>query len=78
MKREQYPPEIMAQASLDVAKAPELGGNASLANRVQEVIEAGEDPFHLVFQAIKDGRVIMERAEKIRLEQIAGRKTSIK
>ena len=73
MRRGQYSPEVMAQASLDVARDPEVG-NESLANRVQEVVEDGEDPFHLVFQAIKDGRVIMERAEKIRLEQIAGRK----
>jgi len=73
MRRDQYSPEVMAQASLDVARDPEVG-NESLANRVQEVVETGEDPFHLVFQAIKDGRVIMERAEKIRLEQIAGRK----
>lgn len=68
MGREHYSPEILAQASLDVAKDPELG-NASLAQRVEEIIEEGGDPFDFVFHALGTGVETMRRAEEIRLEQ---------
>lgn len=77
MRREQYSPEIIAQASLEVASDPAIG-NASLARRVEEVIAVGEDPFHLIFWALKDGRLVMERAEEIRRAQIANGKNGVK
>ncbi|HEU5004851.1 MAG TPA: hypothetical protein VFT49_02065 [Candidatus Saccharimonadales bacterium] len=71
MRREQYSPEVIAQAALGVAEDPKTG-NSTLANRVREVIAAGEDPFHLVFRATKNGRAILELAELIRRQQSNG------
>lgn len=70
-KRSEYSPDVLAQASLEVALDPSIG-NPNLARRVEEVIAEGEDPFHLVFRAIKNGRVILDRAEQIRREQTNG------
>lgn len=77
MRREQYSPDIIAEASREVASDPEVG-SPSLARRVEEVIAADEDPFHLIFWALKDGRLVMERAEEIRRAQIANGKNGVK
>lgn len=61
-----YSPDVLAQASLDVANNPELG-NPDLARRTEEEIEEGGDAFYLVFRALQTGRPIMQRAEAIRL-----------
>ncbi len=73
MDRKQYSPEILAQASLDIASDPEIG-NPHLARRVEQEIADGGDAFYLVFRALGNGQVIMEQAERRRLEQVSNGK----
>ncbi len=77
MGRSQYSPDVMAQASLDVARDPEIG-NPSLARRVEEIIAADGEPFDLVLRALKSGREMMKRAEEIRKEQLNNGKPGVK
>ena len=68
MRREQYSPEVIAQASLEVAQDPQLG-NTMLAARTREVAAIDQkEAFWLVFRAL-GGRQVMERAERIARER---------